>query len=77
MIYEPHNRIDVTTPKGDGIIWLVIEYGHETDTMYTIIINATGELWQFTHRDIIVKPNITYHRYGKAVDSKSNSINQA
>jgi len=75
MIYEPHNRIDVTTPKGDGIIWLVIEYGHETDTMYTIIINATGELWQFTHRDIIVKPNITYHRYGKAVDSKSNSIN--
>lgn len=77
MIYEPHNRIDVTTPKGDGIIWLVIEYGHETDTMYTIIINATGELWQFTHKDIIVKPNLTYHRYGKAVDSKGNSINQA
>jgi hypothetical protein len=77
MIYEPHNRIDVTTPKGDGIIWLVTEYGHETDTMYTIIINATGELWQFTHRDIIVKPNQTYRRYGKAVDSKSNSINQA
>jgi hypothetical protein len=75
MIYEPHNRIDVTTPKGDGIIWLVTEYGHETDTMYTIIINATGELWQFTHKDIIVKPNLTYHRYGKAVDSKSNSIN--
>ena len=53
MIYEPHNRLDVTTPKGDGIIWLVTEYGHETDTMYTVIINATGELWQYTHRDII------------------------
>lgn len=62
MIYEPHNRIDVTTPKGDGIIWLVTEYGHEADTMYTIIINATGELWQFTHRQIKVKSNITFGR---------------
>jgi len=75
MIYEPTNRLEVTTPKGDGIVWLVLDYGHETDTLYTIIINATGELWQFTHKDIIVKPNLTYHRYGKAVDSKSDSIN--
>ena len=67
MIYEPHNRLDVTTPKGDGIIWLVTEYGHETDTMYTIIINATGELWQYTNRDIIVKPNLTYRRNGKSI----------
>ena len=77
MIYEPHNRLDVTTPKGDGIIWLVTEYGHETDTMYTVIINATGELWQFTHRDIIVKPNLTFRRYGKAMDSEGNSLNKA
>ena len=65
MIYEPSNRLEVTTPKGDGIIWLVTELGHETDTIYTIIINDTCELWQFTHRDIIVKPNITFRRYGK------------
>jgi hypothetical protein len=32
--------------------------------MYTVIINATGELWQFTHRDIIIKPNITFRRNG-------------
>lgn len=62
MIYEPTNRIDVKTPKGDGIIWLVTDYGHETDTMYTVIINATGELWQFIHRDIVVKSNITFKR---------------
>jgi len=65
MIYEPKNRLDVTTPKGDGVVWLVTDYGHETDTIYTIIINDTGELWQFCHRDIIVKPNITFRRYGK------------
>ena len=63
-IYEPKNRIDVTTPKGDGAIWLVTDYGHESDTIYTIIINQTGEMWQYTHKDIIVKPNITFKRHG-------------
>lgn len=71
IIYEPQNRIDVTTPNGDGIIWLVTEYGHESDTVYTIIINSTGEMWQYTHKDIIVKPNITFRRYGNtSVDQK-------
>jgi hypothetical protein len=62
MIYEPTNRVEVTTPKGPGVIWLVIDYGHETDTIYTVIINETGELWQFTHKDIRAKNNITFNR---------------
>ena len=65
IIYEPNNRLDVKTPKGDGIVLFVTEFGHETDTVYTIIINETGELWQYTPKDIIVKPNITFRRYGK------------
>ena len=65
MIFEPTTRLEVTTPKGDGIIWYLIDYGHETDTIYTVIINATGELWQYAHKDIIVKPNITFRRNGK------------
>ena len=65
IIFEPNNRLEVSTPKGDGIVWLVTDYGHETDTIYTIIINATGELWQYAHKDIKVKPNITFKRYGK------------
>ena len=74
IIYEPNNRLDVSTPKGDGIIWLVTDYGHETDTIYTIIINGTGEIWQFTHKDIIVKPNVTFRRHGKTVDTRSNGL---
>jgi len=62
MIYEPTNRVEVSTPKGDGIIWLVTDYGHETDTVYTIIIDQTCELWQFTHKDIKIKKNITFRR---------------
>jgi hypothetical protein len=65
MIYEPSNRLEVSTPKGDGVVFYLIDYGHESDTIYTIIINDTGEIWQFCHRDIIVKPNITFRRYGK------------
>ena len=62
MVYEPSNRLEVKTPKGDGVVWYLIDYGHETDTVYTIIINETGEIWQFTHRYIRVKSNITFGR---------------
>lgn len=65
IVYEPHNRLEVKTPKGDGVVWLVMDYGHETDTVYTVIINSSGELWQFTHKDLVVKPNITFRRYEK------------
>lgn len=64
MIYEPSNRVEVSTPKGDDIIWLVTDYGHETDTIYTVIIDDTGEMWQLRHKDIIVKNNITFGRNG-------------
>ena len=60
-IYEPHNRVDVITPQGDGVIWLITEYGHETDTLYTIILN-NGQIWQFTHKDIVVKDNVSFNR---------------
>ena len=62
MIHEFINRVEVSTPKGDGILFFVIDYGHETDTIYTVIINDTGEMWQWRHKDIIVKNNITFGR---------------
>lgn len=62
IIFEPSNRVEVKTPKGDGFIWLVTDYGHETDTLYTVIIDETGEMWQWRHKDLIVKNNITFGR---------------
>ena len=62
MISEPTPRVEVITPKGPGVIWLVTDYGHETDTIYTVIINETGEFWQYTHKDIRAKSNITFNR---------------
>ena len=70
MIYEPINRLEVTTPKGPGFIWLVTDYGHETDSIYTVIITNTGEFWQFTHKEIRAKSNITFGRdLRKRIDS--------
>jgi len=62
VIYEPRNRIEVKTSKGDGIILFIMDYGHETDTIYTVVLNDSGEMWQFVHKDIRVKNNITFGR---------------
>ena len=62
MIYEPRNRIEVKTNKGDGIILFITDYGHETDTIYTVVLNDSGEMWQFVHKNIRVKNNITFGR---------------
>lgn len=67
MIFEPHNRVEVITPMGKGIIWLVTDYGHETDTIYTVILDETGQMWQFTHKDLVVRNNITFKRNGKTI----------
>lgn len=64
IIFEPQNRVYVNTPKGEGIIWLVTEYGTETDTLYTVI-QENGEIWQWTHKDIRVLPNISFGRLKK------------
>lgn len=60
-IFEPLSRLDVVTPKGKGVIWLVTDYGTETDTIYTVI-QENGELWQWRHKDIKVTSNITFGR---------------
>ena len=61
IIFEPQNRIEVVTPKGEGFIWLVTEYGTETDTIYTIILKESGEMWQMTHKEIRAKNNWTFN----------------
>lgn len=61
MIFEPQNRIEVKTPKGEGFIWLVTEYGTETSKIFTVI-QESGEIWEWQPKDLIVKDNITFNR---------------
>lgn len=64
-IFEPTNQIEVSTPKGRGSIWLVTEYGTETEKIFTCIIKDTGEIWEYRPKDIRVIDNITFGRATK------------
>lgn len=64
IILELENRVDVVTPKGDGFIWLVTEYGTETSKVFTVIQDS-GDIWEWQPKDIFVKQNITFNRYAK------------
>ena len=57
IIYEPRNSVYVDTPKGRGRIWLVTEYGMETQKLFTCIVNH--EVWEFTNDQVRVAPNPT------------------
>jgi len=55
---EFKEKIEVSTSKGDGYIWYMINYGPNSDTWYAIIIKESGECWKMTHKDFRVKSNI-------------------
>ena len=60
-ILELQNRVEVTTPKGKGFIWLVTEYGTETSKLFTVI-QDTGEIWEWQPKDIKVLENLSFNR---------------
>ena len=62
MILEVEQSIQVDTPKGRGRIWLVTEYGSEIEKVFTVILDATGEIWEFTNRDVVATSNVTMGR---------------
>ncbi len=61
-IFEPTNCVEVETPKGRATIWLVTEYGIETEKIFTCIVKETGEVWEFKNKDVKVVPNFTLGR---------------
>jgi hypothetical protein len=65
LAFEFKELVEVTTSKGDGYIWYMIDYGPHSDTLYTIIIKETGECWQMTHKDFRIKQNVTMGIGGK------------
>lgn len=62
MILEVEQSIQVDTPKGRGRVWLVTEYGSEIEKVFTVILDATGEIWEFTNRDVVATSNVTMGR---------------
>lgn len=63
IIFEPRNTVKVNTPKGRGRIWLVTDYGLETQKLFTCILDETGQIWEFTNDQVIVQNNPTLDGY--------------
>lgn len=61
-IIELQNRVEVETPKGGGVIFLVTDYGTETSKVFTVIQDEGGLIWEWQPKDIKVKDNITFNR---------------
>lgn len=54
--------IPLSTPKGDGLAWIVIDYGAEHNLMWVVAIDATGEIWTFANPEVRALKNITMGR---------------
>ena len=62
MILQLNPPIELETPKGKGLAWLVIDYGIEHNLMYTVAIHDTGEIWTFSNPEVRAIKNISIGR---------------
>ena len=62
MILQLNPPIPVSTPKGDGLAWVLIDYGAEHHLMWVVAIDATGELWTYQNPEVRAVKNITMGR---------------
>lgn len=54
--------LPLSTPKGAGQAWFLIDYGPEHHLIYVVAIDATGELWSFDNTQVRAQKNITMGR---------------
>ena len=62
MILQLNPPIPMTTPKGDGLAHFVIDYSAEFDLHWVIFIDATGECWTFSNKEVRAQKNRTLGR---------------
>lgn len=61
-ILQLNPSIPLKTPKGAGKAILVIDYGEEHHLLFTVIIDATGEIWTFENPQVRGLNNYTMNR---------------
>lgn len=62
MITQLDPPIPLSTPKGKGMAWAVIDYGMEHNLMWVVAIDSTGEVWTFCNPEVRAQKNITIGR---------------
>lgn len=59
MLTELRTALPVSTPRGNGFAFAVIDYGQEHHLLWVVVIDATGEIWTIANPEIRVRPNPT------------------
>jgi hypothetical protein len=62
MIIQLDPPVPLWTPKGEGLAWLVSDYGPEFHLLWTVAIDETGEIWTFPNPKVRAIKNITMGR---------------
>ena len=62
MILQLDPPLAFSTPKGDGLAILVIDYGVDMDLLFVVIIDETGEVWTYRSNLLRGVKNITQGR---------------
>ena len=73
-IHEVIQQIEVDTPMGRGRILYISEFGMEIEKLFTVVMNETGEFWEFTNAQIRAASNLTF---GRATSPRMQKIMQA
>jgi hypothetical protein len=60
MILQLNPPIWLDTPKGPACAVIVTDLGIDHSKVWTCIIIATGEIWDFENQDVRASKNITY-----------------
>ena len=54
--------LPLDTPKGEGFAFWRTDYGQEHDTLYSVIITSTREIWDFPQSKVRGVKNISMGR---------------
>ena len=54
--------LPVTTPKGKGFCFLIIDYSQEHHLHYVVIQDINGEIWTWNNTQIRAQTSVTLQR---------------
>ncbi len=78
MLIQLNPPLPVSTPKGDGLAHVIIDYGIEHDLCWIIFLDESAEIWTFKNQDIRAMKNITFGRsLHEALQENSQAKEQA
>jgi len=71
-ILQLNPPIPVITPKGEGIAWILLDYGVEHNLLWVVAIDSNCEIWTFDNTQIRAQKNITYGRINNEKQKTGN-----